>query len=113
MDKGTELDFVQATHARYGVGPIKHTSLGEHDPEWDVLYPVSSFLDTYRFKLPSTPFDWPNLKYTANESATDGVRRIQMSFGFVSEEVYTGSEGIDRTHLAGTGVRRGDLGMVL
>ena len=84
LDRGTELDFVEAIHARYGAGPVEHTSLGEHDPDWDVLYPISSFLDTYRFPLPPTPFDWPNLRYTVNNTESSGVRRIQLSLDFVS-----------------------------
>lgn len=82
MDKGTKLGFVEAIHERYGSGPVERTSLGEYDPDWDVLYPVSSFLDTYRFRLPSTPFDWPNLQYTAHETESNEARRIQLSFNF-------------------------------
>ena len=79
------MDFVEAVHARYGAGPLEHTSLGQRDPDWDVLYPISSSLDTYRFPLPSTPFEWPKLSYIANDTESNGVRRIQLSLDFVSD----------------------------
>lgn len=84
MDRGTELDVVEAIHERYGVGPIEHTSLGDHDPDWDVLYPISTFLNTYRFPLAPTGFDWPEIKSEAQVTSVDGLRKIQLSFDFVS-----------------------------
>ena len=86
MDKGSELDFVDSIHARYGVGPLEHTNLGEYDSDWDTIYPISSFLETYRFPLTPTPHDWPRMKYTSDVSASDGVRRVKLSMDFVSGE---------------------------
>lgn len=113
MDRGTELDFVEAIHERYGSGPIEHTSLGDHDPDWDIIYPVSSFLDTYRFPLPRIPFEWPILRYKVQENESDGDRRIQLSLDFVSSIPRAVELKIDRYGLADTGVRCGDFGLVI
>lgn len=85
MDRGAKLDFVEAVHERYGSGPVDHTHLSIDDTDWDVVYPVSPFLETYRFALPATSFDWPSLKHTANDVVLNGVRNIQLSMDFVSE----------------------------
>ena len=85
MDRGTEFDFVDAIHERYGSGPVDHTHLGINDTDWDVVYPVSPFLETYRFAIPATSFDWPKVKYTTNDVVSNGVRDIQLSMDFVSD----------------------------
>lgn len=85
MDSGPEFDFVDALHARYGTDqPVEKTIMNKANPDWDVLYPVSSFLDTYRFNLPQTPFEWPSMGIQVNETVKGDVRVVDLSLDFVS-----------------------------
>jgi hypothetical protein len=77
MDSGPEYDFVQALHERYGTdSPVQ-------DPDWDVLYPISSFLDTYRFELPVNDFVWPRADFSVQSSIGDGTRKLDLRLNFV------------------------------
>lgn len=86
MDSGPEFDFVDALHNRYGTpdGPVQSTIMNKANPDWDVLYPVSSFLDTYRFALPRDDFEWPSMGVEVNETVSDGKRKLDLSLDFVS-----------------------------
>lgn len=86
MDMAHNRHVVQTIHDRYGAGPLHETQLTEYDSDWDILYPLPSFLDTWNFALSPSQFAWPALDYQATElSNVDGVRKIKMRFDFVSE----------------------------
>ena len=79
MDKGPQFDFVSAIHARYGTqDPVVPTVMNKENTDWDVLYPVSSFLDTYRFPLSPIAFDWPKMGIEVHEERGD-LRTLQMN----------------------------------
>ncbi|TXT09032.1 hypothetical protein VHUM_02506 [Vanrija humicola] len=62
MDAANPTHIINDFHERYGNGAeLEHTVLTDYDSDWDTLYPVSTFLDTYRWKLPHVEFDWPKL----------------------------------------------------
>ncbi|ORX35606.1 hypothetical protein BD324DRAFT_660481 [Kockovaella imperatae] len=85
MDRGPRLDFVQSLHSRYGApgSQIKATTITKNDTDWDVLYPVSSFLETYKFDLPAVPFDWPKPSIDVKElDHIGGVRRLLIHLDF-------------------------------
>lgn len=84
MDRSPMNNIVQDLHERYGAGPMEHTVLGDYDADWDILYPFSSFLDTYRFPLPPVEFNWPKLDWTVQESFTAEHRKIHLRVNYVS-----------------------------
>lgn len=88
MDSGPEFDFVAAVHERYGTeAPVVETVMNKNNTDWDVLYPISSFLKTFRFTLPPTEpsFTWPEMGISVKESSkTAGVRDLQIRLDFVS-----------------------------
>lgn len=86
MDSGPEYDFVDALHERYGTPdrPVQSTIMNKANTDWDVLYPVSSFLDTYRFELSPTDFDWPRMGIEVNETISNGERKLDLTLDFVS-----------------------------
>lgn len=85
MDSGPEYDFVEALHARYGTdAPVESTIMNKENSDWDVLYPVSSFLDTYRFELPSIDFVWPKMGLEVEETKGESTRKLDMRLNFVS-----------------------------
>jgi hypothetical protein len=85
MDSGPEFDFVEALHERYGTdAPVQRTVMNKANSDWDVLYPVSSFLDTYRFELPSTDFAWPKMGLDVTETRGESTRKLDMRLNFVS-----------------------------
>jgi hypothetical protein len=61
MDRGPTSDIIPVLYERYGdpSSPLEHTDLSPHDSDWDVLYPISSFMDTYRWSVQSESFEWP------------------------------------------------------
>lgn len=87
MDSGPDYDFAQALHNRYGTEkPLETTVMNKDNSDWDVLYPVSSFLETYRFELPKTEFIWPEMGVEVQESDNgDGVRKLDIRLDFVSQ----------------------------
>jgi len=88
MDKGPRGTFVNDIHKRYGSGePVEHTSITEYDSDWDIMYPVSSFMDTYRFQLPKVEFDWPMLDWGVKETLLGAGRKIDLRFNFVSQNL--------------------------
>ena len=88
MDSGPEFDFVEAIHERYGTdSPVQETIMNKHNPDWDVLYPISSFLDTYRFELPANDFVWPRADFSVQETVGDGTRKLDLCLNFVSRNL--------------------------
>lgn len=89
MDLAQNRPVVEAIHERYGVGPLEETTLTEYDSDWDVLYPLPAFLDTWRFPIASPPSDFtfpqPGLDHTelpCEGGAMQGVRRLKLRFDF-------------------------------
>ncbi|EIW65964.1 hypothetical protein TREMEDRAFT_70376 [Tremella mesenterica DSM 1558] len=83
MDRGYS-HFHIALHDQFAPeSNMTHTSLTPYDPDWDVLYPVSTFLDTYRFEIPGQEFSWPDLRWSMKEvSRTGDERRVRLTFDF-------------------------------
>lgn len=85
MDLAQNRYYVQAIHDRYGAGPLEETTLTEYDSDWDVLYPLPAFLDTWRFPIDPPPssfnFPKPDLDHTELESI-NGIRRLKLRFDF-------------------------------
>ncbi|KIR69961.1 hypothetical protein I310_06278 [Cryptococcus deuterogattii CA1014] len=89
MDRGPMSDIVPSLYSRYGAPnlPLEHTSLTDYDSDWDVLYPVSTFLDTYRFDLPvseqAKEFTWPEMKWGVKDTKWEnGIRKMILTFNF-------------------------------
>ncbi|WWD16981.1 hypothetical protein CI109_101415 [Kwoniella shandongensis] len=88
MDRGPVSDIAPSAHARYGNGsPLEHTSLTDYDSDWDVMYPVSSFFDTYRFPIAvdreARDFQWPNMGHYVQEVKWEyGMRDLKLRFDF-------------------------------
>ncbi|KAK8864706.1 hypothetical protein IAR55_001960 [Kwoniella newhampshirensis] len=88
MDRGPISDIAPSAHARYGDGsPLEHTSLTDYDSDWDVMYPISSFFDTYRFPVAvdaeARDFQWPKMGHYVQEGKWDyGQREIKLRFDF-------------------------------
>ena len=88
MDRGS-VHLHEALHERLSpASKLEHTWLTQYDPDWDVVYPVSSFLDTWRFNL-EKPIndrgDWPQLQAEAKTvDRTETERTIQLRIDFVS-----------------------------
>jgi hypothetical protein len=88
MDKGPSDDIIPVLHERYGSAahPPEHTDLTPYDSDWDILYPVSSFLDTHRFKLDGIPeFDWPHMGWNVVDTAQGDGRHLHFTLNFVSQ----------------------------
>ncbi|WVQ80122.1 hypothetical protein IAT38_002223 [Cryptococcus sp. DSM 104549] len=90
MDRGPIADIPSAIHERYALpgAPLEHTVLTDYDSDWDMLYPVSTFLDTYRFTLPVPEevegFKWPKMEWEEVEGGVweDGKREMTLKFDF-------------------------------
>ena len=85
-DLGPDLRFVESLHERYGApgSVVEPTSTTQNDTHWDSLYPVSTFLRTYKFALPSVDCDWPRMQLEEMESPTEaGLRKLNLRMSFV------------------------------
>jgi hypothetical protein len=64
--------------------------LNEYTPDWDIIYPISVFLDGYEFPLSpeveavAKVFDWPEMGREIISDDVHGGRRIEMTLDFVS-----------------------------
>lgn len=88
MDLADNHQYVKEIHERYGAGPLEATTLTEYDSDWDVLYPLPSFLDTWKFPI-SPPSQSPDFKFpevgvehTELDPVEEGVRRLKFRFNF-------------------------------
>lgn len=87
MDRGSFPGVLEAIRDRYHPSAaILDTSLLQPNSDWDVLYPVSAFLDTHKFPLPSVEFEWPKMRYEADIGIAEkgDVRDIKLKLDFVS-----------------------------
>lgn len=80
MDTARNNQVMRALHNQFGAGaPLTRTEATEDNADWDVLYPVSAFLETYKFPLPPTEFTWPKMEFEATREKTDeGHTRIHL-----------------------------------
>lgn len=80
MDMRGNTEVIETFHKRYGgQTKLEHTQVDDYNSDWDTLYPVSSFLDTYKFPLPYVGFDWPKLHHTSERERTpDGNLHIRI-----------------------------------
>lgn len=72
---------VLAKEMQEAMGPgaqLTATVVNDSVPDWDTLYPISSFLETYRFPLPDTGFTWPDMATEASRVTTDMGERIHL-----------------------------------
>lgn len=85
MDMAQNRPMAEAIHSRYGAGPLQATTLSEYDSDWDVLYPLPDFLDTWEFPLAPSTSDFiypkPVIQHTELAS-TNGVRHLSFKFDF-------------------------------
>lgn len=91
MDLAQNKEYVEAIHDRYGAGPLEATTLTEYDSDWDVLFPLPAFLDTWRFPiatpdLTSTGFQFPQpgVEHTELQSTDTEIRRLKLRFDFTN-----------------------------
>lgn len=70
MDQPHNYRYALEFHEEYGKGAeLVKTEMNDYNSDWDVLYPVSTFLETYKFALEPVKFDrWPEM--THEESRT-------------------------------------------
>ncbi|WVQ99736.1 hypothetical protein IAU59_006878 [Kwoniella sp. CBS 9459] len=110
MDRGPQSNIVSAIHEKYGLqgSTVEHTALTDADSDWDVLYPISNFIDTYKFPLYVSDevdaFEWPKVDHWMEDVKWEyGERYIRLRFDFrglvwptlaFDAEVYRWSFGI-------------------
>ncbi|ORY22823.1 hypothetical protein BCR39DRAFT_550650 [Naematelia encephala] len=84
MDSGDWPGIIEAVAERYAPGEtVEYTVEETSGSDWDVIYPVSSFLETYRVPLPHVEFDWPKLSYEVSETSwKDGIHRFKLRADF-------------------------------
>jgi hypothetical protein len=86
MDRGSGvLPIVAAIHERYGTDePVTRTALTPAESDWDTLYPISDFLETYRFPLPPVSFHWPRVVFESSHTYDAHTKRYKLRFDYVS-----------------------------
>ncbi len=92
MDRGGGTsEIIKAIHSKYGHSsqPVIPTVLTEYESDWDTLYPISAFLETYKFGLDvdeiDRRFQWPQMEVRVDEADwSEGVRHLKMRFSHVS-----------------------------
>lgn len=88
MDQGPSLHLVSSIHQRFGIPAEQpeHYAVTPQDPEWDFVYPISAFLDTWKFPVLANDAykGYPNLGVVANVKAEGEDRRVVLDLDFVS-----------------------------
>lgn len=84
MDRHANVRYAEEFHEQFGPGTeLTRTVMDDYNSDWDTLYPVSSFLDTYRFPLPAARangFSWPAVQYNASRTLQDdGNTHIELT----------------------------------
>ncbi|WRT66692.1 uncharacterized protein IL334_003653 [Kwoniella shivajii] len=89
MDRGPVSTIIPTIHEKFGQPNtgLQHTKLTDYDSDWDVIYPISAFLDTYKFpievKKEDEQFSWPNMGfYTQDVKWEYGMREVRLRFNF-------------------------------
>lgn len=79
MDSQGNRRLAEEMHTAMGPGTeLTATEVNDSVPDWDTLYPISSFLETYRFPLPDTDFVWPEMGVESSRSTVDSGERIHL-----------------------------------
>lgn len=64
-------------------------ALNEYTPDWNIIYPISVFLDGYEFPLSdemekvAQGFKWPEVGHEIRSKDVEVGRRIEMKLDFV------------------------------
>ncbi|WWC69875.1 uncharacterized protein I206_103818 [Kwoniella pini CBS 10737] len=90
MDQGPTKNIVSTIHEKFGKKGSKlvNTKLTDYDSDWDVIYPISSFLDTYKFPIEPIAkedknFEWPSMGFYVQEVKWEyGMRELKLRFDF-------------------------------
>lgn len=91
LDSGHQLGLVPAIHKRYGLvhSPARSKVLTDYTPDWDIIYPISAFLDGYEFDLPTAAdFEWPKMQHEVVWKDEEDQRRVQLTLDFVSRPAW-------------------------
>lgn len=88
MDQGPHLRIIPSIHKRFGMptSPPEQYRMETHEAQWDFVYPVSAFMDTYRFPVLANDLyeHYPALALDVEQEVMDGARRLTMTMNFVS-----------------------------
>ncbi|OCF60854.1 hypothetical protein L486_00497 [Kwoniella mangroviensis CBS 10435] len=82
MDRGPTSNIVDSIHTRFGKNgsEVINTQLTDYDSDWDTVYPISSFLDTYKFPLEVSredeQFEWPSMGFYTQEVSWEYATRV-------------------------------------
>ncbi|WWC88985.1 uncharacterized protein L201_003900 [Kwoniella dendrophila CBS 6074] len=90
MDRGPKSNIVNSIHEKFGQpkSTFINTQLTDYDSDWDVIYPISSFLDTYKFPIEiedqeQENFEWPSMGFFTQEvNWAYGQREVKLRFDF-------------------------------
>ncbi|WVW84285.1 hypothetical protein I302_106316 [Kwoniella bestiolae CBS 10118] len=89
MDRGPTSNIVDSIHSQFGKAgsEVVNTQLTDYDSDWDTVYPVSSFLDTYKFPLAVSKedeqFEWPEMGFYTQEVGWEySTRVLKLRFVF-------------------------------
>ncbi|WWC94440.1 hypothetical protein V866_001285 [Kwoniella sp. B9012] len=82
MDRGPTANIVESIHTQFGKNgsEVVNTRLTDYDSDWDTVYPISSFLDTYKFPLEVSredeQFEWPSIGFYTQEVSWEYATRV-------------------------------------
>ncbi|WWD03211.1 hypothetical protein V865_001261 [Kwoniella europaea PYCC6329] len=82
MDRGPTANIVESIHTHFGKNgsEVVNTQLTDYDSDWDTVYPISSFLDTYKFPLEVSredeQFEWPSIGFYTQEVSWEYATRV-------------------------------------
>ncbi|WVQ67426.1 uncharacterized protein L199_005623 [Kwoniella botswanensis] len=82
MDRGPTANIVESIHTHFGKNgsEVVNTQLTDYDSDWDTVYPISSFLDTYKFPLEVSRedehFEWPSIGFYTQEVSWEYATRV-------------------------------------
>jgi len=81
MDVRDNHRYALEFHEAFGNGSnLTKTLVDDYNSDWDTLYPVSTFLETYRWPLEETvKFDWPEITMQSTRTPLeDGTTHFQL-----------------------------------
>jgi hypothetical protein len=88
MDSGPSGTLLQDIHERYGAlnSTLSPNIWTESNADWDVFYPISALIETYRFPIQGDRgFTWPKAGIEVEELGyVNGVREMNLMLDFVS-----------------------------
>lgn len=88
MDQGPDLHIIPSIHQRFGIpaDPVIRYEMAEHEAQWDFVYPVSAFMDTYKFPVLANDMyeGYPALELDVEAENVEGGRKVVLTMNFVS-----------------------------